>query len=94
MPKSSKRKQYTPAFKAKVALDSLKGDRTINELATFHKVHPNQIGQWRKQLLENAAALFAPGHSSPDEQQQALVSSLYQQIGQMSVELDWLKKRL
>ena len=91
---SVKRKQHPPAFKAKVALEAIKGQRSINELATFHKIHPNQINQWRKQLLEHASELFATGHRSADEQHSAEVASLYQQIGQMSVELDWLKKKL
>jgi putative transposase len=91
---AQKRKQYTAAFKAKVAVEALRGDRTINELATHYRVHPNQITQWRKQLLEQAADLFTRGHASHDEQTDALVGQLYQQIGQLSVELDWLKKRL
>ena len=91
---AQKRKQYTAAFKAKVAVEALRGDRTINELATHYRVHPNQIAQWRKQLLEQASELFTRGHASQSDQTEALVGQLYQQIGQLSVELDWLKKRL
>ena len=91
---AQKRKQYTAAFKAKVAVEALRGDRSINELAVHYRVHPNQITQWRKHLVESATGVFAAGHASQDAQQEALVAQLYQQIGQLSTELDWLKKRL
>lgn len=88
------RRQFTPAFKAKVALEALTGERTISELATQHKIHPNQITQWRKQLVEQASSAFAHGHGNGDVDHEALINELYQQIGRMSVELRWLKKRV
>lgn len=91
---AQKRKQFTPEFKAKVALEAIRGERTVSELAARHKVHPNQIGLWRKHLQQHIAEVFAAGRSAPDEQQQQLVDTLYQQIGQLTVELEYLKKRL
>jgi transposase-like protein len=74
----NKRRNHTPQFKAKVAFEAAKGDKTIAQLASEYGVHPTQITQWRKQLLEL---------------QEKLTSELYQQIGQLKVELDWLKKK-
>lgn len=91
---AQKRKQFTAEFKARVALEALRGEHTISELAARHKVHPNQIGQWRKHLQAHIAEVFAAGRGSQDAQQQQLVDSLYQQIGQLTVELEFLKKRL
>lgn len=88
------RRQFTPAFKAKIALEALTGERTISELATQHKIHPNQVAQWRKQLVEQASSAFVQGPSNGDVDRDALINELYQQIGQMSVELRWLKKRV
>jgi transposase-like protein len=89
-----KRQQFTADFKAKVALEAIRGERTVSELASRYKVHPNQIGQWRKHLQAHIAEVFASGRSSPEEQQKELVDTLYQQIGQLTVELEYLKKRL
>lgn len=88
------RRHFTAEFKARVAFDAIRGDRSIAQLAAHHKVHPNQIAQWRKQLQLDAPKLFARGAGSQSDEQQALIDSLYRQIGQMSVELEWLKKRV
>ena len=89
---SRKRRRFTAAFKAKVALDAAKGDATLAELASRHGVYPNQVSAWKKQLLESAKELFEDGRqrSSADESTEA--SALYEQIGRLKVELDWLKK--
>jgi transposase-like protein len=90
---AGKRRQYTAEFKAKVALEAAKGQRSVAELATQYKIHPNQITLWKKQLLSNARAAFAREPTAASEQQ-GLIDSLYQQIGQLTMEVEWLKKKL
>ena len=87
------RKQHNADFKAKVALEALKGLKTINELASEHSVHPTQINQWKKQVLDALPDLFSNRKSQRQKSQEDLTASLYQQIGQLKVELDWLKKK-
>lgn len=86
------RKKHSPAFKAKVAVAALKGEQTIARLASQFQVHPSQVNTWRKVLLEGAQDLFSDGRSG-DKDNEALVSRLYQQIGQLTVERDFLQKR-
>jgi len=89
----NKRRNHSAAFKAKVALAAIKGDKTIAELASEYEVHPNQITQWKKQLLESLPELFSRRRKTDQRDQAVLTSELYQQIGQLKVELDWLKKK-
>ena len=90
---STKRKRHSSEFKAKVALEAFKNIKTVNELATEYSVHPAQISQWKKQLLDSLSTLFTDT-SKANKTDQKLIDSLYQQIGQLKVELDWLKKKL
>jgi len=85
----NKRKQFSPAFKAKVALAAVKADRTIAQLASEFGVHPNQIGKWKKQLLEGLPEIFSGRRQQDLRDQQELTDRLYQQIGQLKVELNW-----
>jgi transposase-like protein len=87
------RKQHSAEFKAKVALDALKGLKTMNELASEYGVHPTQITQWKKQAQEGLSSIFSSGRCRQDKSQEELTASLYQQIGQLTVERDWLKKK-
>jgi putative transposase len=87
-------KQYSAEFNAKVALEAIKGNKTINELASRFEVHPNQIIQWKKQVLEEVPQIFSTRRAQAEKGQEELTASLYQQIGQLQVELDWLKKNL
>jgi transposase-like protein len=89
----NKRRKFNGSFKAKVALAAVKGDRTMGELAGTFGVHPNQITKWKRQLLDGVPRIFSEGHREDLHQQEALTDRLYQQIGQLKVELDWLKKK-
>ena len=88
------RKKHNPAFKAKVALAAVKGDRTIAELANEFGVHPNQIHNWKKQLLDGAVSVFDGGASAEGATNEAQVDLLYRQIGQLKVENDFLARKL
>ena len=88
------RKQFTAEFKAKVALEAVKGMRSVNELAGLYQVHPAQIATWKKRLVEGAPELLADGRrKAGGGDGEALSAQLYQQIGQLKVELDFLKKK-
>ena len=87
------RKRHDAAFKAKVALEAAKGEKTIAQLSSEFEVHANQIQQWRKQLLEELPRLFSDRRAKQEKNEEELRSELYQQIGQLKVELDWLKKK-
>jgi len=89
----NKRRNHSAAFKAKVALAAAKGDKTVAELAGEYQVHPNQITQWKKQLFESLPEIFSRRRRNQQHEQEELTAQLYQQIGQLKVELDWLKKK-
>lgn len=87
------RKSYNAAFKAKVALEAVKKEKTIAQLSSEYGVHANQINKWRKQLLEKLPGLFSDKRKEKEKHTEALQDELYKQIGQLKVELDWLKKK-
>ena len=86
------RRKFSKEFKAKVALEAIKGQRTVNELAQEFSVHPNQIGLWKKQLLASAPAVFGSGKDRETEQMEVERDRLYKKVGQLQIEVDWLKK--
>ncbi len=86
-------KKYSAQFKAKVAIEAIKGLKTLNEIASETGVHPNQISHWKKQALTELPAAFSNRRSQGQKAQDDLTAELYQHIGQLKVELDWLKKK-
>jgi transposase-like protein len=92
---ATKRKQYTAAFKAQVALAALKGDKTVNELASQYGVHPTLIHDWKRQLLAGAEAVFVNGvQADTAADAEAQKAQLFEQIGRLKMELEWLKKKV
>lgn len=89
-----KRKQHTAAFKAQVALAALKGDKTVNGLAGQFAIHPTLIHTWKKQLLQGAEGVFATGSHSATHDAEAVQAQLFEQIGRLKMELEWLKKKV
>jgi len=87
------RKQYSPKFKAKVALQAIRGERTLSQLASQFQVHPVQIGHWRKTALEQLCELFVDGRKRKAREGEVEKEALYEEIGRLKVELDWLKKK-
>ena len=87
------RRKLTKEFKAKIALEAIKGQRTLNELANEYGVHPNQIGLWKKKLLEIAPEVFSRGKDRDAERAKEERDRLYKKVGQLQIEVDWLKKK-
>jgi transposase len=92
---SNKRKQYSPQFKAKVALEAVRGEKTVSELSSQYEVHPTMINNWKRQLLEEASSIFDKGNegNKGNDSQQGQIDELYRQIGQLKVERDFLASR-
>jgi putative transposase len=91
----NKRRTHSPEFKAKVAIEAISGRRTIQEIASKHSIHPIQVSQWKRQLLENASELFGRGKKNKDKEAgEAKEEELFQQIGKLQMELERLKKNL
>jgi transposase-like protein len=87
------RKQFTAGFKAKVAVEAIKGQRTAQEIASAYGVHPAQVSTWKRQLVAQAADIFTRGGVNDNEALEQEKAELYQQIGRLQMELDWLQKK-
>ena len=88
-----RRKRYDNRFKAEVAIEAIKNQRTVAQIASEYGVHPNQVSQWKKQVLDQLPDLFTNQRSKSTTDSDPLVDELYRQIGQLKVELDWLQKK-
>jgi len=87
------RKRYDESFKAMVAVEALKGEKTLSELAAQFEVHPNQITLWRKQLLEKAPEVFSHKKDPKLDEMEAEIERLYRKVGRQDMELEYLKKK-
>jgi len=87
------RKQYSAKFKARVAIEAIRGEKTLTQLGSQFRVHPMQIAKWRKAALEQLPELFVDGRTRQVRGAEAESNALYEEIGRLKVELDWLKKK-
>ena len=88
------RRRFTADFKARVALDALRGDKTVQEIAAKHKVHPNQVSSWKRQAIDGLGAVFSNGGDRAGRDHDAEVHDLHAKIGELTVERDFLAKGL
>ena len=88
------RQKHSDSFKAKVALDAIRGMKTLAQLSSEYQVHQSRICAWKKLLLSNAAGLFSSGKSGSGKSEEELTAPLYEQIGRLQMDLNWLKKKL
>jgi putative transposase len=89
-----KRKRHSAEFKFKVALEAAKGTKTLSELAQEYQLHPSQISEWKRQLLSEGVSVFSTRNARQQREQAALETQLYEQIGRLKMELEWLKKKV
>ena len=89
----TQRRRHSAEFKAKVALEAIRARRTGNEIASEYGIHPVQVGEWKKQALDALPQVFASRRAKDAKDEEALKAALYQQIGQLKVELDWLREK-
>jgi transposase len=88
------RKKIEPGIRARVALEALRDEKTVTQIASEYQVHPNQVSKWKQELISRAAELFKGNKSSRNNEHQDTVDKLHRAIGEITVERDWLKKKL
>lgn len=91
---SQKRRKHSDEFKAKVALEAIKGVRTLSELSSFFGVHPTVIAHWKRMLVDGAPEVFSLGAGGSLKSEEEITGPLYEQIGRLQMEVDWLKKKV
>jgi putative transposase len=91
---AQKRKTHSDEFKARVAMEAIKGVRTLSELSAVHGVHPTVIAHWKRQLVEGASEVFRRGPAGGGRSEETVTAPLYQEIGRLKMELEWLRKKL
>ena len=90
----AQRKRHAGQFKARVAIEAIAGHKTVNQIAAEYGIHPSQVNKWKKDAVERLPDILSDGRSSKDGRQEELEARLYQQIGQLTMELGYLKKKL
>lgn len=88
------RKTFEPGFKARVALEALKGEKTVAQISSEYQVHATQVGQWKQELMERSKEIFSKSDPRPAQQQQELTDRLHKMIGEITMENNWYKKKL
>ncbi len=91
---STKRRRFTDKFKAQVALEAIRGVKSLAELAAEYKVHPSQITQWKKLIISDGSVLFSGKKANSSKSEEELTSPLYEEIGRLKMDIKWLKKKL
>jgi transposase-like protein len=90
---SVQRKQYSAELKTRVALEAIKGYKTVNEIASEYGVHPTQIANWKRQALEGLPDVFSTTRADQKKSEEDLIANLYQEIGHLKMQVDWLEKK-
>jgi transposase-like protein len=90
----SSKRQYNGRFKAQVALDAIRSEKTIGEIASHYSIHPSQIHKWKKHVIDELPNMFTDNGKKIQQDNEKIQSELYEQIGKLKVELDWMKKKV
>jgi len=91
---SQKRKKHSDEFKARIALEAVKGNKTLNEISSENRIHPNAVSKWKRQLIAGAPGVFSGAGGGNGRQAEEITAPLYEEIGRLKMEMDWLKKKL
>ena len=91
---TKQRRRHSAQFKFQVAMDALKETKTIAQLSAQYGVHPNQISHWKKQLIDEGSSVFSKANADQQRRQESIQAELYEQIGRLKMELEWLRKKV